>query len=332
MLRSRILGTGKSLPERVMTNADIAKLVDTSDEWVVARSGIRERRILEPGRTTSDLAAEAGARALQAADVPASALDAIVVCTFTPDSPLPACAVTVQKKLGASCAAFDVVAACAGFIYGLSVGDAYIRSGMMKRVLVIGAEVLSHVTDWSDRNTCVLFGDGAGAVELGASEESAPARGDPRGILSTHIFADGSQAELLNIPAGGVSRPTSPATLEAHEQYIKMQGKSVFVHAVRNISRAALLALSANGKTAADVDLVVAHQANLRILEAVAEKTQLPLSKFFLNIAKYGNTSSASIPIALDEAVREGRVKDGDLLLFGALGGGFAWGSALVRW
>jgi 3-oxoacyl-[acyl-carrier-protein] synthase-3 len=324
-MRTRILGTGKAVPEKVLTNADLEKMVDTNDQWIVERTGIRERRILEEGRTTSDLAAEAGKAALAAAEIPASQLDAIICCTISPDMPLPACAVTVQQKLGATCAAFDMAAACAGFVYGLAVADGLMRTGSFKKILVIGVEVLSKVVDWTDRNTCILFGDGAGAVVVGASEGE-------RGILSTHIYADGAQMPLLNIPGGGVSCPASVKSVESKQHLVKMNGKGVFVHAVRNISKASMVALETNGMTADDVDLVVAHQANLRILEGVAEKTKLPLSKFYLNIHKYGNTSSASIPIALDEAVREGKVKPNDILLMSALGAGLSWGSALVRW
>ena len=325
MRRTRILGTGKAVPAKVLTNYDLEKMVATSDAWIVERSGIHERRILEEGRTTSDLAAEAGRAALAAAELSASSLDAIIVATVTPDSPLPACAVSVQQKLGATCAAFDIAAACAGFIYGLTVADALIQTGGFQRVLVIGVEVLSRVIDWTDRNTCVLFGDGAGAAVLGPSD------GD-RGILSTHLFADGAGAALLHIPGGGVTIPATASSVEARQHFVKMNGKGVFVHAVRNISRASLTALERSGFTAADVDWVIPHQANLRILEAVAEKTHIPLAKFYLNIHKYGNTSSASIPIALDEAVRAGAIKPGQLLLLSALGAGLSWGSALVRW
>ena len=331
-IRTRILGTGKALPSRVVTNADLAKIVETSNEWIVERTGIEERRFLEEGRTTSDLCAEAAMIACRAAEVDPTALDCIIVCTITPDSPLPATAVTVQQKIGANCAAFDMAAACAGFIYGLSVGDAYIRSGTMKRVLVIGVEVLSRVSDMTDRNTCILFGDGAGAVILGASEGPEDSKDrNARGVLSTHIFADGAQAPLLNIPNGGTTHPLTAENIGDRGQYIKMQGKAVFTHAVKNISRASVIALEHNGYTAAEVDVVVAHQANLRILEGVANRTGLPLAKFFLNIHKYGNTSSASIPIALDEAVRAGRIQPGQLVLMAALGAGFSWGSALVR-
>jgi 3-oxoacyl-[acyl-carrier-protein] synthase-3 len=327
MRRARIAGTGRATPDKVMTNDDLAKIVATSDEWVTERTGIKQRRILEPGRSTSDLASDAGRRACETAEIDPKEVDCVIVATISPDMPMPAVAVTVQQKigLGPQCAAFDISAACAGFIYGMSIANSFIVSGQFKKVLVIGVEILSRVLDWSDRNTCVLFGDGAGAALFVAHE------GEDRGILSTHLFADGSGMPYLNIPAGGSLEPTSPATVEAKRHYVKMQGKPVFTHAVKNISAAAKTALDANGKTAADVDVVVAHQANLRILEGVAERVQVPLEKFYLNIHKYGNTSSASIPIALDEAAREGRVKPGDLVLMAALGAGLSWGSALVR-
>lgn len=325
-MRTRIIGTGMAVPSKVMTNADIEKLVDTSDQWIVERTGIRERRVLEEGRTTSDLAAKAGRNALAAAGIEAHQLDAIICATISPDSPLPATAVIVQQKLGASCPAFDMAAACAGFLYGMTVADGLIRTGSFRHVLVIGVEILSRWLDWTDRNTCVLFGDGAGAAVLAASSEEG------RGLLSTHIFADGAQAPLLNIPGGGISCPASADSVAQRQHFVKMNGRGVFVHAVRNISRASQTAMEANGVGPDDIDWVIAHQANLRIIEGVAEKCKLPLSKFYLNIHKYGNTSSASIPIALDEAVREGKIQPGQLLLFCALGAGFSWGSALVRW
>ncbi len=327
MLRARIAGTGRATPDKVLTNNDLSKMVATSDEWISERTGIRQRRILEEGRTTSDLASLAGRRACETAEIDPKEVDCIIVATISPDMPMPAVAVTVQQKLGitAQCPSFDVSAACAGFIYGMSIADSFIKCGQFKRVLVIGVEILSRLVDWTDRNTCVLFGDGAGAALL------VPHAGDDRGILSTHLFADGSGMPYLNIPAGGSLEPTSPATVEAKRHLVKMQGKPVFTHAVKNISAAAKTALEANGKTPDDVDWVVAHQANLRILEGVAERCGVPLDKFYLNIHKYGNTSSASIPIALDEAAREGRVKPGDLVLMAALGAGLSWGSALVR-
>jgi 3-oxoacyl-[acyl-carrier-protein] synthase-3 len=312
----------------VLTNDDLSKMVATSDEWIRQMTGIGERRILEEGRSTSDLASEAGKRACETAEIDPREVDCIIVATISPDMPMPAVAVTVQQKLGIThqCPAFDISAACAGFIYGMSIADSFIKSRQFKRVLVIGVEILSRVVDWTDRNTCVLFGDGAGAALLVPHEGK-----DDRGILSTHIFADGSGMPFLNIPGGGSMEPTSAQTVEAKRHYVKMQGKPVFTHAVKNISAAAAAALVANGKTPADVDMVVAHQANIRILQGVAERCGLPLDKFYLNIHKYGNTSSASIPIALDEAAREGKVKPGDLLLMAALGAGLSWGSALVR-
>ena len=330
--RSRILGTGKGVPSRVVTNEDLAKVVDTSDAWIVERTGIRERRFLEEGRVTSDLCAEAALAACRSADISPASLDLIIVCTVTPDSPLPATAVIVQQKIGASCPAFDMAAACAGFIYGLSVADAMIRAGTMKHVLVIGTEVLSRTIDMQDRNTCILFGDGAGAAVVGPVDSVEDVR-DPaaRGIFSTHIYADGSAAQMLCIPGGGTAIPPSKESLERRDNFVKMQGKQVFSHAVKNISRAALTALETHGYRASDVDVVVAHQANLRIVEAVAQRIEVPLDKFFLNIHKYGNTSSASIPIALDEAREAGFVRPGQLVLMAALGAGFSWGSALVR-
>jgi 3-oxoacyl-[acyl-carrier-protein] synthase-3 len=325
-LTSRIVGTGRAVPDQRVTNDDLSKLVDTSDEWISTRTGIRQRYFLKEGQVTSDLAAESARAALEAARLRPDELDCIVCATVTPDMPLPATGVAVQQKIGAHCPAFDVAAACAGFIYGLSVGDAFIRAGTFRRVLVVGVEALSRFMDMKDRNTCVLFGDGAGAVVLQASEDPA------RGLLSTHLFADGEQAGLLNIPGGGTAHPTTHATVDARLHYIRMTGKAVFTHAVKNIARASQVALEANGLTPEQIDCVVAHQANLRILEAVAERTRIPLEKFFLNIHRYGNTSSASIPIALDEAVREGRFQPNDLILMSALGGGFAWGSALMRW
>jgi 3-oxoacyl-[acyl-carrier-protein] synthase-3 len=324
--RAKIAGTGRATPDKVLTNDDLSKMVATSDAWIRERTGIGARRILEEGRTTSDLAAEAARRACETAEVDPKDIDCIIVATISPDMPMPAVAVTVQQKIGAlnQCPAFDISAACAGFIYGMSVADSFIRSGQFKRVLVIGVEILSRSVDWTDRNTCVLFGDGAGAALLVPST-------DQRGILSTHIFADGAGVPFLNIPAGGSAEPPSLKTVEGKRHFVKMQGKLVFTHAVKNISRACQVALEANGKTPADVDVVVAHQANLRILEGVAERCGLPIEKFFLNIEKYGNTSSASIPIALDEAAREGRVKPNDLVLMSALGAGLSWGSALVR-
>jgi 3-oxoacyl-[acyl-carrier-protein] synthase-3 len=327
MIKARIAGVGRAVPDKVLTNHDLEQMVDTSDAWITERTGIRERRILEPGRCTSDLAAQAARNACAAADVATSDVDAIIVGTVTPDMQMPATAVFVQQKIGASaCPAFDISAACAGFIYGLTIADGLIRSARFRRVVVIGVEILSRVLDWDDRTTCVLFGDGAGAAVL------VPAGEGEGGLLGTQIASDGAQACHLEIPGGGSVRPASHETVEEKLHQVRMNGRQIFTHAVRNMSAASLQLLDRLGLTADDVTTVFAHQANLRILEGVSQRTQIPLSKFFNNIDRYGNTSSASIPIALSEGLEQGRVERGDLLLLTALGAGVCWGSALVRW
>jgi 3-oxoacyl-[acyl-carrier-protein] synthase-3 len=329
VIGTRIIGTGRGVPPRVLTNDDLAKMVDTSDAWISERTGIRERHILEPGLAASDLGTEAAREACRKAGVEPSAVDCIIVGTVTGDCPFPSTAAFIQKKLGAPAGgcAFDLSAACAGFIYGLSIGDAFVRRGQFKRVLVIGVEVLSRIVDWTDRGTCVLFGDGAGAVLLGPETSTAG-----RGILSTHLYADGGLTDVLLQPAGGSREPLTAAGIAEKRQFVKMNGREVYKHAVRNMASASRTALEANGLQAGDVSCVIAHQANLRIIEGVAERVGIPLERFFINIQRYGNTSSASVPTALDEALELGRVKDGDLLLFSALGGGLAWASAAVRW
>ena len=325
---SRILGTGRGVPPKVLTNQDLSRMMDTSDEWIVGRTGIRERHILDPSLSASDLATEAARAACQRAGVPPSEVDCIIVGTVTGDCPFPATAAFVQKKLGArpgGCA-FDLSAACAGFLYGLALGDNFIRRGQFKRVIVIGVEVLSRIVDWSDRSTCVLFGDGSGAVLLGP--ESDP----KRGVLSTHLYTDGTMAEYLLQPAGGSREPISPEAIAAKRHFVKMNGREVYKHAVRNMTSASKVALEANGLTVGDVTWVIAHQANLRIIEGVSTRVEIPLDRFYLNVERYGNTSSASVPTALDEAVELGKIKDGDLLLMTALGGGLSWASAVVRW
>jgi 3-oxoacyl-[acyl-carrier-protein] synthase-3 len=328
VIRTRIIGTGRGIPERRLTNGDLESMVETSDAWIVERTGIRERRILDRSLATSDLATEAGRNACKAAGISPNEIDCIIVGTVTPDVPFPATATYVQRKLGAQAggAAFDVSAACAGFLYGLAVADGFISKGMFKRVLVVGVEILSRIIDWTDRNTCVLFGDGAGAVVLAPDESGA------HGLLSTHLYADGNYTDLLYIPGGGTKEPLNPESLTARQQFVKMNGREVFKHGVRNMAQAARTALDANGLRAADVTWVFAHQANLRIIEGVAERVGIPLDRFFLNIERYGNTSSASLPIALDEAAESGKLKTDDTLLFTALGGGLAWASACVRW
>jgi 3-oxoacyl-[acyl-carrier-protein] synthase III len=325
---SIILGTGRFTPDTVRTNADLATMVDTSDEWIADRTGIRERRIAEKSMTTSDMATAAANRAMAKAGITGADLDMIIVATISGDMPMPACAVFVQQKVGAkNCPAFDISAACAGFIYGISIADRFIRAGGVNRVLVVGVELLSRVVDWQDRATCVLFGDGAGAVVLGPTDGV-----DGRGILSTHIYTDGGLSTALQIPAGGSKEPASADSVAGKRHVIKMEGQDVFKAAVRNLASASRAALDANGLTASQVDWVVAHQANYRIVQAVAQRCEIPMERFYMNIHKYGNTSSASIPIALDEALEEGKIKPGQNILMSALGAGISWGSALVRW
>ena len=300
-------------------------MVATSDDWIRERTGIRERHIAASGEACSDLAVQAGRRALAAAGLAASDLDLILVATCTGDYPLPATACLVQHQLGATkAAACDLSAACCGFVYALSVADAYVRTGM-RHVLVIGSEVMSAITDWSDRNTCILFGDGAGAAVVSASEGE-------RGILSTHLRSDGSLCELITVPAGGSRTPLSEQVVAERTHFIKMKGNETFKVAVRTLEEIARETLAANHLQVEDLDLYVPHQANMRILKAVMERLGLPLEKGMLNLEQYGNTSAASIPIALDEAVRAGRVRDGSLVMLGAFGAGLTWASALIRW
>jgi len=324
-MKACIAGTGSYAPTRVLTNADLERMVATSDEWIQERTGIRERRIAATGEACSDLAVQAGKRALAAASVAASDLDMILVATCTGDYPLPATACLVQHQLGAThAAACDLSAACCGFVYALSVADAYIKSGM-RHVLVIGSEVMSAITDWTDRNTCVLFGDGAGAVVVSASDGAQE-------ILSTHLRSDGTLCELIMVPGGGSRMPPSEHVLAERRQYIKMKGNETFKVAVRSLEEIARSTLAANDLRVEDLDLYVPHQANIRILKAVMDRLGLPIDKVMLNVDRYGNTSAASIPIALDEAVREGRIKKGSLVMLGAFGAGLTWASALIRW
>jgi 3-oxoacyl-[acyl-carrier-protein] synthase-3 len=328
VISSRIVGTGRGVPPKVLTNADVAKMVDTSDAWIVERTGIRERHILDPSLAASDLATEAALSACKKAGVDPATVDCIILGTVTGDHPFPATATFVQRKIGAmpgGCA-FDLSAACAGFIYGLSIGDAFVRRGQFKRVLVIGVEVLSRIVDWTDRGTCVLFGDGAGAALLVADDSGS------RGVLSTHLYADGTLSEVLLQPAGGSREPLNAEALAARRNFVKMNGREVYKHAVRNMASASKTALEANGLGPADVSWVIAHQANIRIIEGVSERVGIPMDRFYINVDRYGNTSSASVPTALDEALEAGKIKDGDLLVFSALGGGLAWASAAVRW
>jgi 3-oxoacyl-[acyl-carrier-protein] synthase III len=326
--RSRILGTGHYLPEKVVTNQELEKTVDTSDEWINSRTGIRQRHVAAPGEASSDMATKAAMRALEAAGIQATQLDLIIIATISPDVQIPATAMFVQRNLKTrpDCPGFDLAAACAGFIYGLSIADAYVRCGLAEHVLVVGVELLSRVVDWTDRNTCVLFGDGAGAVVVGPSEDPA------RGILSTHLFADGTQIEALYIPAGGTRMPLTHELLERRQHLVHMAGKEVFKYAVKALAGASEVAMKANGLSPDRVDWLIPHQANLRIIEAVLQRSGIPRERCFVNIDKTANTSSASVPIALDQAVRMGKIQPHQTLLFCALGGGFAWGSAALRW
>ncbi|SFK76108.1 beta-ketoacyl-ACP synthase III [Lysobacter sp. cf310] len=320
---SRVAGTGSYLPEKILTNDDLAKMVDTSDEWIAARTGIRERHIAAEGETTCDLAYHASVRALEAAGVAAQDLDLIVLGTTTPDLIFPSTACLLQHRLGANgCPAFDVNAACSGFVYALTVADKFIQSGAAKTVLVVGSETLTRMIDWSDRGTCVLFGDGAGAVVLKADSET--------GILSTHMHADGGKKELLWNPVG-VSVGFKP---EEHNAGVKvmMTGNEVFKHAVKALDSVVEETLEANGLDRHDIDWLIPHQANLRIIEATAKRLDMPMERVVVTVDKHGNTSSGSVPLALDEAVRDGRVQRGQLVLLEAFGGGFTWGSALLRY
>lgn len=326
MIRSAIIGTGSYLPEKILTNQELEKRVDTSDQWIQERTGIRERRIASDKEATSDLAVAAAQRALANAGVEPDELDFIIVATGTPDMLFPSTACLVQDRLWAKRAmAFDLSAACSGFVYALSVADQYIKSGGAKTVLVIGSEVMSRLMDWTDRSTCILFGDGAGAALLRAEE------GD-RGVLSSHLHSDGSLWDLICVPGGGSRNPPSEAVLDQRLNFLKMKGSETFKVAVRALEECAREALTANGLAPEDLKLVVPHQANLRIIRAVADRLGVPMEQVVINLDRVGNTSAASIPIALDEAVQKGRLSSGDLVLLAAFGGGLTWGSALLRW
>ncbi len=326
MARTKIIGTGSAVPEKLLTNNELEKMVETSDEWITTRTGIKTRHIAAGDEYTSTLATRAAENALAMAGVTPEELDMIVVATVTPDFPFPATSCLVQNNLKASkAAAFDISAACSGFLYGLTLVDQCIKTGTARKALVVGAEVLSRIVDWSDRNTCCLFGDGAGAVVVEASTGET-------GILSSHIHSDGSYWELLHQPGCGSRNPCSQRTLDEQLVYITMQGNEVFKLAVRAMEDVAQEALAANGLTAADIDLFISHQANRRIIDAIGKRLGLAEEQVFVNLERYGNTSSASIPIALDEVNRTGRIKQGDIVLFDAFGGGLTWGATLLRW
>ena len=328
MTRSVILGTGSYVPERVLTNADLEKMVDTSDQWIRARTGISERRVARADEATSHLSIHAANQALEAAEVRAEDIDLIIVTTLTPDTMCPAAACWLQAHIGAHrAAAFDLNAACTGFVYGLQAADAYIRSGMMKKVLLVSADVMTRVTNWEDRGTCVLWGDGAGAVVIGASENGN------RGVMDSRVYSDGKAGELIVVPGGG-SRfaPMTPDDVHNKAHLLQMKGQETFKTAVRYFSDVCNETLERSGLTLDDVDVFIPHQANLRIIEAVAKRLKLSMEKVIVTINKYGNMSAATIPVALDESVREGKVRSGDNVLMAAFGGGLTWGAVLVEW
>jgi 3-oxoacyl-[acyl-carrier-protein] synthase-3 len=326
MRRARIIATSAYAPDNIVTNADLEQLVNTTDQWITERTGIGERRIAKDGQAASDLAYEASLRALRDAGLTPKDIDLILVATVTADMTFPSTACIVQSMLEAKDAvAFDLNAACSGFLFALSVANSFVLSGQFKRALVIGAEVLSRFTDWEDRTTCVLFGDGAGAVIIEA------ATGD-HGILSCDIHSDGSYGDLLYVPAGGSRQPPTKETIKKRLHYIKMKGNETFKIAVRTLENIAVETLRKNGIDASQLALLIPHQANLRIIQATANRLGLPMEKVIVNLERYGNTSAASIPIALDEAVKTGRVREGDYILLEAFGGGLTWASALIRW
>ena len=321
-----ISGTGSYAPPRVLTNFDLEKMVDTSDEWIITRTGIKERRSAEDGTAASDLALEASKIALEEAQLTPDQIDLILLGTVTPDYILPSTACILQDKLKAKNAAvLDIVAACSGFIYGLSIASAFISISQYKNILVIGVETLSKIVNWKDRNTCVIFGDGAGAAVVSATTED-------KGILGTFLSGDGSLANLLHIPIGGAKTPLTKENIGLNEHFIHMEGSEVFKSAVRAMEDAAEHIIQKIGLTPEDVDLLIPHQANIRIIEALAKRLKLPMNKVYVNIDRYGNTSAASVPIALDEARKKGLIKEGNISLLVAFGAGFTWGSAVIKW
>ncbi len=325
-MKAQIIGTGSYIPEMIMSNHDLEKKVQTNDQWIVERTGIRERRIAASDESTSDLAVKAARKAIEAAGIGPDQIDFIIVATSMPDMFFPSTACIVQDKLKATrAAAFDLSAACSGFVYALSVGEQFVRSGGSQYVLVIGAETMSRLTDWTDRSTCILFGDGAGAAVLAPSDSE-------NGILSVHLHTDGKLWDLICVPGGGSAMPVSEKVLAEHLNTIQMKGSETFRVAVRNLEEVAREALQSNGLSTSDVDFIVPHQANIRILNAVASRLDIPKEKMVVNLDRYGNTSAASIPVALDEAVLDGRIKKGNIILFLAFGGGLTWASALVRY
>src|ERR1043166_3910576 len=323
--RSVVLGTGSELPPTVITNTDLEKIVDTSDEWITVRTGIKKRRVLEDGKGNAEMAFHAAVRALEDARLEAADLDAIVMATCTPDYPFPSSACVLEDLLGArNVFSFDVNAACSGFLNALSVADSFIRIGQIGNALVVGSDALSRLLNWQDRTTCILFGDGAGAVVLGASQNGS-------GILSTRLRTDGSYVKTLYVPAGGSLKPATPETVQRNEHTITMNGKEVFKIAVRSMEEISRQALAEADVPVSQISLVIPHQANRRIIVALAERLGIHMDRVMVNVDKYGNTSAASIPVALDEAKRQGRIKSGDIVLLNAFGAGFAWGAAVIK-
>ncbi len=321
-----ITGTGMSVPARVLTNQELEKMVDTSDEWITTRTGIKERRIAGEGDSLSQYSVEAGRRALEAAGVSPADIDLIILATVTPDMPIPATACTIQHALGCTNApAFDLSAGCSGFLYAQSVAKQFLITGRVRHVLVIGAELLSKYLDWNDRTTCVIFADGAGAVVMSGGEP-------PRGVLSSALHTDGSMVDFISMPGGGALHPPCQAMIDHRLHYIRMRGNETFKMAVRCIEDVCREVLDTAGLTPADVDWFVPHQANLRIIDAIGSRLKIASERCYVNIDQYGNTSSASIPIALDEAVRTGKIRRGDIVLMAAFGAGLTWGASVVRW
>jgi 3-oxoacyl-[acyl-carrier-protein] synthase-3 len=326
-MRARIVGTGRGLPEKILTNADLEALIDTNDEWITTRTGIKERRMAAEDESLSDFAVPAAQGALEMAGVDAADIDLVICATVTPDMYFPATATVIQHRIGASRAAgFDISAACTGFIFGMGIAKQFIESGAARNILVVGAEVLTKYIDWTDRGTCVLFGDGAGAVLMQAQDD------DDQGVLSVSMHSDGAYGDLIYRPGGGSLNPPSKAMYEQGLEYIKMKGNETFKVAVRSLAEVSNQALEECGLEHEDVSWFIPHQANMRIIKAVGQRLEIPDGRTYVNVQRYGNTSAASIPIALDELNREGKIDPGNVLLFSAFGSGLTWGASVVRW
>ncbi len=328
MYHAKISGTGAGLPAKVLTNSELEKMVDTSDSWIVQRTGIRERRVVSEGEVTSDLATAAARQALEDSGVAPEDIGAIIVGTISPDQVCPSAAVFVQKSIGAvNAGAFDLNAACTGFVYGMTIGASFIESGLQRHVLLIGAEALSRFVDFTDRNSCILFGDGAGAVVMSRADDGEESR-----VLDSFIRSDGAAADLIEIPAGGSRSPANHQTVEDRGHFLRLKGREVFKFATRTLVELVETALDRNGLGSGDLDLLVPHQVNSRIIETALKKLDLPVEKIYTNLDRYGNTSAASVPIALREACEEGRIRRGNLVLLVAFGAGMTWGYNLIRW